>query len=158
MWQACTLPYPCCTVIKAFFSREGILNIHNAQMWALNNPRSLRPQIVQRFTVNMWRASWGTVYSVHTSYLLNWTLTSISSFCRRYSRNYFPMSLHVVVWGFNKTGRHLIMNTIWIGYFQTGGLGMVVKQLGLPDPLICLLWIFFSGVPLRALSIPSIRK
>ncbi|GFV28514.1 uncharacterized protein TNCV_3984651 [Trichonephila clavipes] len=40
---------------EATFSREGVLNTHNAHMWALNNPHSTRPRAMQqRFTVNVW--------------------------------------------------------------------------------------------------------
>ncbi|GFV01798.1 uncharacterized protein TNCV_2550521 [Trichonephila clavipes] len=53
--QTCTLPVPCCSVMKQPFSREGAFNTHNAHMWALNNPHSTRPRAMQqRFTVNVW--------------------------------------------------------------------------------------------------------
>ncbi|GFW46040.1 DUF4817 domain-containing protein [Trichonephila clavipes] len=40
---------------EATFSREGVINTHNAHMWALNNPHSTQPRAMQqRFTVNVW--------------------------------------------------------------------------------------------------------
>lgn len=60
----------------------------------------------------------------------------------------FPHSLYTAC-GFNRTGRHLIMEgvciIIWTRNFESSGLSVVVPFLGFTDHLIPL--DFFSGMP-----------
>ncbi|GFV03895.1 hypothetical protein TNCV_113401 [Trichonephila clavipes] len=84
--------------------------------------------------------------SIVGAYSLDWTLPSASSFNMRYFRNCLPISPYLfgAVCGFNRMRHLLIMEgvylTICAGHYRTGGLGMVVRSLGLPNPLISLLW------------------
>ena len=148
------------------FSNEGVFNAHK---WASNNPCTAWPLSIQQcFSVNVWASIVGG--SLFVPYILppRLTLTSISSFYRRYFWNCLRMSLHLFSTGlsngFNRTRRHLIMEgvymTIWTEHFRTGGLGVVIPCLILSDLLIYLLWILFSGMPWWALcsTCPSILK
>ncbi|GFQ70916.1 transposable element Tcb1 transposase [Trichonephila clavata] len=54
---------------EAIFSREGVLNAHNAHMWALSNTHSTQPRAAQQsFTVNVWASI--MVYNLLGSYIL----------------------------------------------------------------------------------------
>ncbi|GFR30389.1 hypothetical protein TNCT_340311 [Trichonephila clavata] len=65
-------------------------NTCNAHTRTLYNPHSTE--------------SWVTVYSAHRFYCLDWTLTSISSFYKRYFQNCLPTSPHLfgAACGFNE--------------------------------------------------------
>ncbi|GFU06591.1 hypothetical protein TNCV_1002301 [Trichonephila clavipes] len=133
--------------VEAAFSCEGVFNTYNAPTWALKTHTT--PELNQHNNASMLmcgRVSWGTVCSAHTSYRLEWTLTSISSSYRRYFWNSLHMSSHLfsAAWGFNGRGRHFIMEgvcvTIWTEHFQTGGLGTVV-----PSRLTSYIFLFTSS-------------
>ncbi|GFW84312.1 hypothetical protein TNCV_1131811 [Trichonephila clavipes] len=82
-------------------------------MWVLNNSHTVPDhELLDKASLLMCeQVSSGTVYSVPTSYHLDWTLTSIPSFYGRYFRDCLPMSSHLfgAACGFNRMGRHLIM-------------------------------------------------
>ena len=92
--------------------------------------------------------SWGKVYSAHIFYNLDWTLTSISSFYRRYFRNYLLMSpdlygtislWKVCMWSF---GEHISkqVDSAWWSCRLSSQIPWFVSS-----------GFFFSGVPWRAL-------
>ena len=110
-------------------------------------------------------ASSEAVLSAHRCYSHDWTLISISSFYMRYFRNCLSMCLPLfgATCGFNPShyGCHLIVESVPCHYgrcatslskvctwpfgrniSKTGGLGLVVSSLVLPDLLIYLQRIF----------------
>ena len=98
------------------------------------------------------RVEWWTVYSAHTFYHLNWTLTNISSFYRRYFRNcwlIFPPHVRSRILfpqdGASSQYGNFVYVTIWTEHFQTGGKhgGSVTWPLRSPD--LSLMDFFLSG-------------
>lgn len=79
--------------------RKGMLHTRNVQMWALSNPHGILLRAAQqRFIFKVSPNSWGTVLLGHTSYDLEWTLTSFLSLSRRFFRKFLTISAHMFAW------------------------------------------------------------